>query len=67
MRAVRGRTREITLALSAQAKSAAAGVVDIATVAREVASLRASTNEQIDTLTGLARTPAIPPTTVDPA
>jgi hypothetical protein len=54
MRDVRGRTREITVALAAQAKSAAAGVVDIATVAREVASLQASTTEQVGILSTLA-------------
>jgi methyl-accepting chemotaxis protein len=68
MRVIRGRAREITTALADQAASAAIGVTDIATVAREVASLRASTAEQVDLLTGVAMTgtPGEPSAVVDP-
>jgi methyl-accepting chemotaxis protein len=54
MRDVRGRVREITTALAAQAKSALLSATDVATVAREVSLLREANVEQAGIVAGLA-------------
>jgi hypothetical protein len=64
MRDVRRRTREIMSALLVQARSAAAGSADIATVVSEVAALRASTTEPV-AVAAAAAMPG-PPTMTDP-
>lgn len=55
MRDIRGRSREITTALGAQARSAVATATDVAVVTREIASMREATAEQVDMVAGLAR------------